>query len=193
MAEPYIGEIRPFGYNFAPYGWAYCTGSTMEISQNQVLFAIIGNRFGGDGRQVFKLPDLQGRVPMGSGTGPGLTPRSIASTVGEEVVTIAFPFMPQHNHSVVIEAAGGKSGPVTGAVPTSQFLAAATFVAAGPPTLELLYSKTVPNGNALASNALSEVGGQENSGIPASHENRQPFLVINFCIALDGVFPYRPQ
>lgn len=191
MADPYIGEIRPFGCSFAPYGWAFCTGTQMATSQNPALFAVIGNQFGGDGQRTFRLPNLQGIAPMGSGTGPGLTPRPFAKAIGEETVTLSPSNMPQHNHSVLIEAAGGKPGPVTGAVPTSQFLATASFVTAGPPTLELLYSKTVPNGNELASNTLNAVGGQVTSGFADSHENRQPYLAINFCIALDGVFPVK--
>ncbi|MEO5328951.1 MAG: tail fiber protein [Magnetococcus sp. THC-1_WYH] len=193
MAEPFIGEIRSFGFTFPPYGWATCDGSRMAVGQNQALYAIIGVRFGGTQGSTFNLPNLQARVPMGSGTGPGLTPRSVASQVGTTTVALFNSNMPSHNHNVVIESAKKAAGLVTGANPTSQYLATASF---GPTTLpqqESLYSPQATNTIPLAANTLSLFGGLAPSGSAGGHENRQPALVINFCIALDGLFPINPS
>lgn len=187
MADAYIGEIRPFGFNFPPQDWASCTGTLISVNQNPTLYAVIGNQFGGTYGQTFKLPNLQGMVPMGSGAGPGLTPWNFASTTGANSATISSSNMPQHNHSVNVEAASKRAVP-PGANPASQFLASAMLGASQP---EFLYSKTVPTNNALAPNTLSSTGGVAPSGVPASHENRQPYLVINYCIAMEGYFPSR--
>ncbi|MBF0133714.1 MAG: tail fiber protein [Magnetococcales bacterium] len=193
MADPYIGEIRSFGFTFPPYGWATCNGSQMAVGQNPALYAIIGIRFGGTLNKTFNLPNLQARVPMGSGTGPGLTPRSVASQVGTTTVTLSDSNMPAHNHNVVIESAGVRAGLVTGANPTSQYLASASFGSAAPTKPEYLYSPQATNTIPLAANTLSSFGGQASSGSAGGHENRQPALVINFCIALDGLFPINPS
>ncbi len=191
MADPYIGEIRAFSFVFPPLNWAVCNGALLSINQNPALFSIIGNRYGGSYPNTFALPNLQGRVPVGSGTGQGLTPRTIATSLGIANVALVPANMPAHTHNVNIEAAGGRTGAVTGPDPTVQYLAPASF-GTTTKTAELLYSKTVPSDNNLAANALSSFGG-DTSGNATLHENRQPALALNVCIALQGLYPMKPS
>ncbi|MDQ6777385.1 MAG: tail fiber protein, partial [Actinomycetota bacterium] len=100
MSEPFLGEVRTFGFNFAPRGWAFCNGQLLPISQNTALFSLLGTQYGGDGIQTFALPDLRGRVGIHQGSGPGLSPYAIGQTGGTETVTLTSNEMPAHNHSV---------------------------------------------------------------------------------------------
>src|ERR1700729_3051422 len=112
MADPFIGEIRTFGFNFAPIGWALCNGAILPINQNQALFSLLGNFYGGDGRSNFALPDLRSRVPLGLGQGTGLPFYSIGETGGAGTVTLTTAQLPAHSHQVNASDHGGNDGPV---------------------------------------------------------------------------------
>lgn len=168
MSSPFIGEIRMFGGNFAPAGWAFCSGQLMPISENDTLFALIGTTYGGDGQQTFGLPDLQGRLPMHMGTGAGLSTRTIGENGGVESVTLTTQQMPIHNHApLAVSGNGNQATPQNG-------------VWAGAAASR--YSSSAPN---LAMNNTL-VGG---AGGSQPHENLMPYLTISFIISLFGVFP----
>lgn len=161
MAEAYVGEIRMFGGNFAPAGWAFCDGSLLPISGNETLFNLIGTTYGGDGQNTFALPDLRSRMPVHQGTGPGLTPRILAEAGGLEEVTLTVSQIPAHGIPTS-DAVRSRNRPVLG-----------TRLATG--------GAYVPAAQANTSQAV--VGG----GQP--HENMPPYLVVNFIISLFGIFP----
>jgi microcystin-dependent protein len=163
MSSPFIGEIRMFGGNFAPVGWAFCNGAIMAIDQNDALFNLIGTTYGGDGQSTFALPDLQSRIPIH--VGPGF---ALAQTGGVETVTLTTNQIPAHSHvPQASSGAGTQSGPANGmwALSTlNQFSSAA-------PTLS------------MAAGALGQSGGSQ------PHDNMMPFLVVNFILSLFGIFP----
>jgi microcystin-dependent protein len=167
MAEPYLGEIRIFGFGFAPTGWALCNGQTVSISQNAALFAIIGTFYGGNGTSTFQLPNLQGSVPMHQGTLGGNT-YVIGEVGGETSHTLSLNEYPTHNHSI-----SGETGARTVSAPGGAVLASGDIYGLGPPT------------GTLASQAVGIAGGSQ------PHQNMQPYLAMNFCIALQGIFPSR--
>lgn len=167
MAQPFIGLVSLFGFNFAPRGWALCDGQLLPINQNQALFSLLGTTYGGNGTTNFALPDLRGRAPMGALGGSGTT--SLGDTLGVESVTLATTELPTHAHAA---------------------LAAATAPASGSPSSNAWASGSpaayASGANAsMASSALASVGGSQ------PHENRGPSQVLNFCIALQGIFPSR--
>lgn len=166
MAEPFLAETRIFSFNFAPRGWALCNGQLLPINQNQGLFALLGTTFGGNGIQNFGLPDLRGRTPISFGNGPVLGEKG-----GEEAHTITIPEMPLHNHTLKV-----KTDPVTTNIPT-----AANFLGQTAPNL--VYSSQGQNFTTMNPGSLSNVGGNQ------AHTNMQPYLALNFCIALQGIFP----
>jgi microcystin-dependent protein len=166
------------GFNFAPVGWALCNGQTMSISQNTALFALLGTTYGGNGVSTFNLPDLQGRVPIHQGNGAGLSPYVIGQNGGTENVTLLSNQMPIHNHLVNVN-----NGPGNSADPTSKILAE-TATDARPPALTQTYTSNASTGT-LAATAVSTAGGN----LP--HANIQPYLTVNFIIALQGIFPSR--
>lgn len=173
MSEPFIAEIRIFGYNFAPKNWAFCDGQIMPIQQNTALFSLVGTTYGGNGQTTFGLPNLQGRVPMHPGSGPGLTPRVLGETDGTETVTVLSSQMPAHTHGL-----GAQTVPLGGsASPAGNTLTR--------PGSGFVYDATSPSGVAMAPQAVGFTGGT------SPHNNMQPYLSINFCIALFGVFPQR--
>lgn len=171
MSEPFIAEIRIFAGNFAPRGWAFCNGQLLPISQNTALFSLIGTTYGGDGRSTTALPNLQGRAPMHPGRGPGLTDRRLGERGGVETVTLSEAQMPNHSHALQGTRESGDN-----LNPGNNYLARGTAMYAPPPS-----SGVSP----MASNALASVGGSQ------PHNNLQPFLAINFIIALVGLYPSR--
>ncbi len=179
MSEPFIAEIRIFAGNFAPRSWAFCNGQLLPVSQNTALFSLIGTTYGGDGRTTTALPNMQGRAPMHPGRGPGLTSRRLGQRTGVEQVTLSEAQMPNHTHSVSADAeAGGTFG--GGADTQSPIgahlgntVAAGEFFATGNPDVS------------MSSNALNNTGGSQ------PHNNMQPFLAINYIIALQGLYPSR--
>ncbi|HUA22278.1 MAG TPA: tail fiber protein [Bryobacteraceae bacterium] len=172
MADPFVAEIRLFGFNFAPFGWASCAGQLLPISQNTALFSLLGTTYGGNGTSNFALPDLQGRVPLSAGQGPGLSLIDLGEEAGVETVTLLQTQMAAHNHAANCTNNVGTSYDPTGNVWCQD--------AAGNPE----YGSGGVNGS-MSPGSLTATGG----GQP--HNNVQPFLAINYCIALQGVYPAR--
>ena len=168
--DPFVGEIEIVGFNFAPTGWATCDGQLLAISQNTALFALLGTQFGGDGKSTFALPDLRGRMAIGQGQGPGLQNFVIGEAGGEEQVTLTVAQIPAHTHRAMGSSAPANSTTVGGNVWGT--------------TAAFLYSSGSPS-TSMNPLAIGAVGG----GLP--HENRPPYLVMNFIIALQGIFPAR--
>lgn len=179
MADPFLGEIRMTGFNFAPNGWALCNGQLLAISQNAALFSLLGTMYGGNGVQTFGLPNLQGRVPIHQGTGLGLSPYAVGEIGGSENVTLLTTQMPAHNHLMGVS---NQSGAV--ADPTNAILAQGNSGSGRAPVAVSDYVSTAATGT-LAPTAIQPAGGSQ------PHSNIQPFLCVNFIIALQGIFPSR--
>jgi microcystin-dependent protein len=178
MATPYLGQIEAFAFGFAPKGWAICAGQLLPINQYQALFSLLGTTFGGNGINTFALPNLQGRVGIGSGDGAGLTPRTLGEEGGEEAHTLAQSEFPVHGHQLNAAANGTTGG--TNVPSTGVMLASGYAAETGSPAVNVYGSgTTIPMGSLAAAG-----GGQP-------HENRMPFLVLNYCIAMQGIFPSR--
>lgn len=179
MSQPYVGQIMMFGGNFAPVGWAFCNGQLIPISENDVLFNLIGTTYGGDGQNTFALPDLQGRVPVHMGQGPGITNNYIiGEQFGVEQVTLTTQQIPSHNHSAM--AVSGTPG--NASVPASNLFLADEFQnGAEPANVYLPYDSA--NQVGLAGQSVGPAGGSQ------PHDNMQEYLTINFIIALYGVYP----
>ena len=174
MSDPFVAEIRIFPFNFPPKGWAFCDGQLMPISQNTALFSLLGTTYGGDGKSTFALPDLQGSAPMQPGQGQGLSLRDLGEMSGVESITLLVSEIPIHTHVQMASA-----DPANVQIPVaSACLARASGGSA--------YSTNTGGLVAMAPQMLSLAGG----GLP--HNNMQPYLTLNFCIALQGVFPQRP-
>lgn len=168
--DPFIGELRCFGFNFAPTGWALCNGQLLAIQQNTALFSLLGTMYGGNGQTTFGLPDLRGRTSLAFGQGPGLTNRNQGEVGGTETVTLTAATIPPHPHTVAASSTPTTKNP-SGSFP-SVTAAGASY---GTP------------GDLQMSAAMVGGGG---SGQP--HANMQPYVVVNWCIALEGIFPSRP-
>lgn len=174
--EPFIGEIRMVGFNFPPRGWALCDGQLLPIAQYTALFSLLGTTYGGNGQTTFALPDLRGRVPMHFGQGPGLTPRVQGEAGGSETVTLLVGEMPAHTHAVAANSGVGSADTATG-----------NFIAGTPDAnTGSSYTSFSPVANTTMSPAANGV-----SGGSQPHNNMQPFLCVNFVIALEGIFPAR--
>jgi len=176
MSDPFVAEIRIFGFNFSPKGWAFCDGQLLPISQNTALFSLLGTTYGGDGKSTFALPDLQGSAPMQPGQGQGLSQRFLGEMSGVETITLLTSEMPFHNHTIATHNldAGGLQNPAPDVILAKSAQGSA------------YQSNTSANLVMMAPQALSIAGG----GLP--HNNMQPYLTLNFCIAMQGVFPARP-
>ncbi|HEY6544599.1 MAG TPA: tail fiber protein [Dokdonella sp.] len=172
MATPYIGEIRMFGFDFPPRGWATCAGQLLAINQNQALFSLLGTTYGGNGQTTFALPDLRGRAPIHVGHGPGLGSRSLGEQGGTQQHTLLSSELPQHTHLVQVAGA-----PTTGAP-------AGDVVLAAPTGSQLFRSGSGPSAP-LAATTAAQTGGNQ------PHPNMQPYAVVNISIALQGIFPSR--
>ena len=172
MSDPFVAEIRLFSGNFAPSGWALCAGQLLPISQNTALFSLLGTYYGGDGKSTFALPDLRQRMPLGAGDGPGLTPRGQGESGGSASVALLPAQMPAHTHPLRATTQAATSTSPAGNVPANVSSPTPPY---RPP------SNLAP----MASNPLSVAGG----GQP--HNNLQPYLEVNFIIALQGIFPQR--
>ncbi len=173
--DPFVAEIRIFPFNFAPKGWAFCDGQILPLSQNTALFSLLGTTYGGDGKSNFALPNLQGTAPLHTGQGPGLSLRNLGETGGEQAVSLLQAEMPQHTHSTVnAKSAGGLNDP------NNNLWAPAGNQRPAPN----LYSSGNPN-TLMNAGALSPQGGSQ------PHNNMPPYLVFNFCISLQGVYPPR--
>jgi microcystin-dependent protein len=179
MAEPFIGEIRIMPYTFAPRSWAFCNGQAMSIAQNTALFSICGTTYGGDGQTTFNLPDLRARAPLHFGHGPGLSSYPLGAATGDEQVTLTEAQLPPHTHAVQADASEADENS-----PAGNTLAQGVESNRGGSTPKPLYTGAAP-ASALDPHTVSVSGGS------GSHENRQPYLAFNFCIALMGLFPSR--
>ena len=171
MADPFVAEIRMFGFNFAPTGWAMCNGQLLPISQNTALFSLLGTVYGGDGKSTFALPNLQGNVPMHPGQGAGLSLRDLGQIGGSEFVTLLQSEIPVHSHEMSVSSQTGLENN-----PQGQKFAMGDGVNMYAPAANL---------GAMSPSALAPAGG----GLP--HNNMMPYLTLNFCIAMQGVFPPR--
>jgi microcystin-dependent protein len=175
VSDQFVAEIRIFPFNFPPTGWAFCNGQLMPISQNTALFSLLGTTYGGDGKSTFALPDLQGNAPMQPGQGQGLSQRFLGEMSGTETVTLLVSEIPLHSHGLQAQnASGNRTNPIGNALARAS---------AG--------NAYIPPANAtgiapMALQSLPPAGG----GLP--HNNMQPYLTLNFCIALQGIFPARP-
>lgn len=173
MGQPFVGEIRMFAGSFAPAGWMFCEGQTLPISENDVLFQLIGTTYGGDGEETFNLPNLASRVPIHMGTGPSGITYQIGEAAGTEQETLTTQQIPTHSHPLAVATSGQTLNPTIGtilATPSGGPQGVSTFVAE---------AASIP----LNPNSVTPTGGSQ------PHENTQPFLVINFIISLFGVFP----
>jgi microcystin-dependent protein len=173
MTNPFVAEIRIFPFNFAPTGWATCDGQILPLSQNTALFSLLGTTYGGDGKSTFALPDMQGNAPMFYGQGAGLSLHDLGESGGSQTVTLLESEIPVHSHTMSGESQvnGNKSGPSS----------AATFGRSAGGTLY----QTANDGTIMAAGVVAPAGGDQ------PHNNMQPYITLNFCIALQGVFPPR--
>jgi microcystin-dependent protein len=176
MSDQFVAEIRIFPFNFAPKGWAFCNGQILPLSQNTALFSLLGTTYGGDGKSNFALPNLQGQAPMQPGQGPGLSLRDLGETGGEQTVTLLQSEMPSHTHAAncVDNASGDQTTPV------ANVWAQAGFGRGG----IALYNNSGSLG-AMFALAVTPTGGDQ------PHNNMPPYLTLNFCIALQGIYPPR--
>jgi microcystin-dependent protein len=175
MATPFVGQIGLFAFNFAPKGWAFASGQILPISQNTALFSLLGTTYGGDGKSNFALPNLsRGLTPLEAGQGPGLSLYDLGETGGSEAVTLLQSEMPAHNHLI------GTNNQ------TADFAAPAhALLSDGKNVFKAYLPGNTPLDQQLNPNAITTMGGN----LP--HDNRQPYLTLNFCIAMQGVFPPR--
>lgn len=172
MSEPFLGQLLLVPYNFAPRGWAFCNGQILPIAQNTALFSLLGTTYGGNGQTTFALPDLRGRCALSAGQGPGLSSYDLGQVSGQETVTLTVNTMPAHNHApLTIQASAGTK---LNAVPANNNLGGA-----------MIYT------NAALDSTLTPGGSTGNTGGSQPHNNMQPYLVLNYCIALEGIFPSR--
>jgi microcystin-dependent protein len=189
--EAFISTILIWPPNFAPNGWALCAGQLLSISQNTALFSLLGTTYGGDGIRTFGLPNLQSRIPIGAGQGPGLSLYNIGDTGGVESVTLAINTIPQHTHTATQSLSVGLPAVTTSGTtnqPSPSVVSAAPTDASRNPVN--IYSNATPNqklGQPSISGTISI--GLTGNGVP--HENRQPYLGVNYIIALQGIFPSR--
>ena len=170
MADPFVAEIRIFPFNFAPTGWAFCDGQLLPLSQNTALFSLLGTTYGGNGKSNFALPDMQGNAPLHPGQGPGLSLYDLGQTGGSETVTLLISEIPAHAHALRAQSALGDTP-----VPANNSLA----------RFNNAYQSNTSGLTPMAPEALPPAGGN----LP--HNNLMPYLTLNFCIAMQGVFPPR--
>ncbi len=172
--DPFVAEIRIFPFNFAPKGWAFCDGQILPLSQNTALFSLLGTTYGGDGKSNFALPNMQGNAPMHPGQGPGLSLHDLGETGGSDTVTLLESEIPGHSHTMTaFTAVGNRLTPQANSI--SRETGATTYLtnAPAPPTVN------------MSDSAVTPAGGDQ------PHNNLQPYLTLNFCIALQGVYPPR--
>ena len=176
MSDQFLAEIRIFPFQFAPTGWAFCDGQIMPLSQNTALFSLLGTTYGGDGKSTFALPDMQGNAPMQPGQGQGLSLRDLGEMSGSENITLLTSEMPFHTHIAQAQNTPANVNSPSGPTPLSLARASGGGFAYNP----------LASAVTMAPQTLAPAGGS----LP--HNNMQPYLTLNFCIALQGIFPQRP-
>jgi microcystin-dependent protein len=185
MSEPFVGQVEVFSFNFPPKGWATCSGQLLPINQNQALFSLLGTTYGGNGQTNFGLPDLRGRVPVGWGQGNGLSNYDLGQKGGEEAHTLITQEMAQHNHSLMadtsVPARNNTNVPSTSVVLGNTV---GTLSGSANPFALTIYTSGSPGGT-LEQHTIGFNGGNQ------GHPNIMPYLALNFCIALVGIFPSR--
>jgi microcystin-dependent protein len=179
MSDQFVAEVRIFPFNFAPTGWATCDGQLMPISQNTALFSLLGTTYGGDGKSTFALPNLQGSAPMQPGQGQGLSLRDLGEMSGTDNITLLTSEIPVHTHTVQVSNQTATAATPTGNVPARIAFSTGTQSGSG-----VAYSANTPT-VLMAPEALAATGASQ------PHNNLQPYLVLTFCIALQGIFPPR--
>ncbi|MDR3537744.1 MAG: tail fiber protein [Acetobacteraceae bacterium] len=180
MAQPFLGQITVFPFNFAPVGWMTCSGQLLPISQYAALFSLLGTNYGGNGTSNFALPDLQGRVPLNQGQGPGLSDYVIGEAAGDETVQLTGSTMPGHSHSLGATTTHGSTNE-----PAGKLLSTVQTGGLAGGDKGLIYSASAPD-TALSPGSIAAAGGNQ------PHANMQPYLALTYCIAMTGVFPSRP-
>jgi microcystin-dependent protein len=175
VTNPFVAEIRIFPFNFAPTGWAFCNGQLLPLSQNTALFSLLGTTYGGDGKSNFALPNLQGSAPMHPGQGPGLSLHDLGETGGSSTVSLLESEIPSHSHAL---QASPRTSDLDNPGPNNALGRSA-------PQQLYLQSATTPQLVAMSDNTIAPAGGDQ------PHNNLMPYLALNFCIALQGVFPPR--
>jgi microcystin-dependent protein len=172
MADPFVAEIRIFPFNFAPKGWAFCDGQLLPLSQNTALFSLLGTFYGGDGKSTFALPNMQTNAPMNIGQGSGLSERFLGESGGEQFVTLLQTEIPAHQHFVSVSTQDGNE-PAPADQKFAKGIGVGYYAAPSNPAVQMNFQTLTVQGSSLP------------------HNNMQPFLTLNFCIALQGVFPPR--
>jgi microcystin-dependent protein len=176
MSSPFVAEIRMFGFNFPPVGWAFCNGQLLPISQNTALFSLLGTTYGGNGVSTFQLPNMQNNAPMHPGQGPGLSLHDLGETGGSETVTLLLTEIPAHGHPVTASASQGLLNTPSATTGLARSKAGDAYVTQTPQPPPLVQ---------MNANTIGSTGGSQ------PHNNLMPYLALNFCIALQGVFPPR--
>ena len=179
MSEPFLGQISIYGFNFAPRGWAFCNGQILPIAQNTALFSLLGTTYGGNGQTTFALPNLQSRMPLQFGQGPGLSSYALGQAAGTESVTITINEMPSHAHAYTIPAFAGAEG--NASTPAANALLGDVQT----PAATKIYRTGVQPDTQMTGGNTSILGGNQPTEI------MNPYLALNFCIALEGIFPSR--
>jgi microcystin-dependent protein len=177
MSDPFVAEIRILGFNFAPKGWAFCNGQILPLSQNTALFSLLGTTYGGDGRSNFALPNLQGMSPLQQGQGPGLSLYDLGESSGSSTVTLLQNELPVHSHAINCVDGGRLKGQIGD--PTNSILVKTSGTPAN------AYNSGGALNQQMNLNMVAPVGGSQ------PHNNMMPYLTLNFCIALQGIFPAR--
>jgi len=189
--DPFVAEIRIFPFNFAPKGWAFCDGQLLPISQNTALFSLLGTTYGGNGTSNFALPDLRGRVPISMGGGTGLQTYTLGQQGGVETVALAAAEMPVHTHGFPSNQVAALTATIPCKnAPGTQLGPAGSVLAGEASGLTATYSSAAPDSSQNTSAIVPAVAAS-NVGSGAAHTNIQPYLVLNYCIALQGIFPTR--
>ena len=185
MGTPYLSEIKIISWNFAPKGWAFCNGQTLPINQNQALFSLLGTTFGGNGKTTFGLPNLQGRVPIHMGASPGGgTNHVLGEAAGQTAHTLVISELPAHTHTFNVDGQTAAANNLNAGANNTVLGQSIGVPTQGSPFPVNMYS----TGNAASLQAPATIG---NTGGSQPHENKQPYLVLNFIIALVGIFPSR--
>jgi len=182
MSDPYIGEIRAFGFNFAPIDWTACDGKLLSISQYPALYSAIGTTYGGDGQTTFAVPNLNGSAIIGQGNGPGLTPRPIGTVVGEPSVTLLVTQIPNHDHVLTGRSTSQVQLDTAAPAADSMISRAVTLTGSNPPAT-MIYSNVDQVNTTMSPLAVGVTGGSQ------PHDNQQPYLTLNYCMSLLGIFP----